>query len=70
MRWHPSDKYLAAATKKGVVVVDVTSGKHAVLAEKGGEALVWSNDGKTLAYNRKVGEYSQIFVVGFTGGEF
>ncbi len=70
VRWHPSDKYLAAATKKGVVVIDVTNGKHAVLAEKGGEALVWSNDGKTLAYNRKVGEHSQIFVVGFTGGEF
>jgi hypothetical protein len=70
VRWHPSDKYLAASTKKGVMVFDVRSGKSAVLAEKGGEALVWSNDGKSLAFNRKVGEFLQIFLVGFSGGEF
>lgn len=70
VRWHPSDKYLAAASKQGVIAIDVASGKTAVLAPMGGDALVWSNDGKTLAFNRKVGDQQQIFLVDFTGGEF
>ncbi|HEU0123916.1 MAG TPA: DUF3748 domain-containing protein [Bryobacteraceae bacterium] len=68
VRWHPSNKYLAASAKSGVIVVNVATGKTAVLTEKGGDALVWSNDGKTLAYNRRVGQYQQIFLSTFDGG--
>ena len=70
MRWHPSDTYLAASTANGIVVTNWTTGKSVSLTEKGGDALVWSNDGKTLAFNRKVGEHLQVFVVPFTAGGF
>ena len=69
-RWHPTDRYLAVSTGRGIAVSELATGKLTYLTEKGGEGLVWSNDGKTLAFNRKAGEYSQIFLVSFSGGAF
>ncbi|MCC6540123.1 MAG: DUF3748 domain-containing protein [Bryobacterales bacterium] len=70
IRWHPSGKFVAVSTGQGIAVTQFATGKTVFLTKKGGDALVWSNDGKTLAFNRKVGENAQIFLVDFTGGEF
>jgi hypothetical protein len=69
VRWHPTDKYLAVSTGRGIAVSELETGKLTYLTEAGGDGLVWSNDGKTLAFNRKAGAYQQIFLVGFSGGE-
>lgn len=65
VRWHPSGRYVAAATRKGIVAAEVATGKTRFLTEKAGDALVWSNNGKLLAFNRKVGAHLQVFLVDF-----
>jgi len=70
VRWHPSGKFFAAATKQNVIVTNVETGKTVNVTDKPGDALVWSNNGKTLAFNRRVGEHQQIFVVPFNADEF
>lgn len=70
IRWHPSGSFLAVSSGRGIAVTKVATGQTVFLTARGGDALVWSNDGKTLAFNRKVGEHMQIFLVDFTGGEF
>lgn len=69
-RWHPSGEYLAVPTKMGIAVVEWRTGNLAQLTAPGGDGLVWSNDGRTIAFNRKVGEYQQIFLAPFSAGVF
>lgn len=79
-RWHPSGNYLACVAGEKLLLVTTTPGdafgETKILSERSAVkgagapfALVWSHDGKTLAYNRKVptanGERTQIFVLGF-----
>lgn len=70
IRWHPSGKFLAASSPKGILVVAVAAGTVTYLTNQAGDALVWSNNGKTLAFNRTVGRFSQIFTVPFTADGF
>ncbi len=74
-RWHPSGKYLAHVAGTKIFVTDVSPGesfgKSRVLIDRGPApyGLVWSHDGKMLAYNRVVltdsRAVSQIFVFPF-----
>jgi len=74
-RWHPTGKFLASVAGTKIIVTEVAEGerfgKSRVLIDRGPApyALVWSHDGKTLAYNRIVPtggrEVSQIFVCDF-----
>lgn len=74
-RWHPSGKFLASVAGTKIIVTEVAAGerfgKSRVLIDRGPApyALVWSHDGKMLAYNRIVPtdgrEVSQIFVCDF-----
>lgn len=64
-RWHPSGHYLAVPARDGILVAGLTDGTQRVLASPTGTALVWSNDGKSLAFNRKVGDHLQIFLAAF-----
>jgi hypothetical protein len=67
-RWHPSDQYLAVSTGRGIVVSELATGAVTYLTGEGGDGLVWSNDGKMVAFTRKVGAYPQIFLAPFSGG--
>ena len=57
-RWHPSGKAIVCVAGTRIVVTAVEPGprfgKNIVLSERGPApfALVWSHDGKTIAYNR------------------
>lgn len=72
-RWHPSGNAIACIAGNRILVTDVRPGPHfgksTVVSQRSPDpfALVWSNDGKTLAYNRTVPtggkEVVQIFVV-------
>lgn len=72
-RWHPSGKFLASISGTKIVLTDVTPGstfgRSTTLIDRAPApyALVWSRDGKTLAYNRIISangkEVSQIFVI-------
>ena len=74
-RWHPSGDYLACVAGNQLLITDVrpgdSFGKSRVLIDRGPApyALVWSHDGKTLAYNRAVETdgktVTQIFVADF-----
>ncbi len=74
-RWHPSGDYLACVAGNKILITDVrpgeTYGESRVLIDHGPApyALVWSRDGKTLAYNRAVKTngktVTQIFVADF-----
>jgi len=66
LRWHPSGNSIAVQSENGVVAVCVKPGpqfgKSVWLTEHGvgvtaAEALVWSRDGKMLAFNRRVPTY-------------
>jgi Protein of unknown function (DUF3748)/WD40-like Beta Propeller Repeat len=71
-RWHPSGDNIVCIAGNRILITDVRPGPHfgqsTVLSDHGPApfALAWSNDGKTLAYNRtvKVGDKDviQIFV--------
>jgi hypothetical protein len=62
VRWHPSGKALAYIANNGVTITYLETkgqpGKTEFLTPQGGEvtrhSLVWSHDGKTLAYNKRV----------------
>lgn len=74
-RWHPSGKAVACVAGNKLLIVNVQPGaqfgKTRTLSDKGPApfALVWSHDGKTLAYNRTVKtegkDINQIFVLDF-----
>ncbi|MBS1830413.1 MAG: DUF3748 domain-containing protein [Acidobacteria bacterium] len=66
LRWHPSGNSIAVLSDNGVVAVCVKPGpqfgKSVWLTPHGtampaAEALVWSRDGKLLAFNRRVPTY-------------
>jgi hypothetical protein len=74
-RWHPSGHAIACVAGNRILVCDVRAGarfrQSAVLIERSPPsfALVWSHDGKTLAYNRIVKtqgkDVAQIFVADY-----
>lgn len=89
LRWHPSGNSIAVISDNGVAAICVRPGplfgktvwltRHGVDAPPA-EALVWSHDGKLLAFNRRVpttdstgrvvkdatgGDFRQIFLVEF-----
>lgn len=64
-RWHPSGRYIAVPARTGILVLDLAEGTERLLTSPTGTALVWSNDGKKLAFNRKVGDHLQIFLADF-----
>ena len=71
-RWNPSGRAIACVAGNRILITDVregdTFGKSTVLIDRAPApfALVWSHDGKTLAYNRTVKtegkDVAQIFV--------
>ncbi len=70
-RWHPSGDFIACVAGNKILVTDVRSGDSRVLIDRAPApfALVWSHDGRTIAYNRKVQtagkDITQIFVSDF-----
>ena len=75
VRWHPNGKVIVNISGTKIVATTVESGpnfgKSRILSDRAPEpfALVWSHDGKTIAYNRIVrtaeGEATQIFVTNY-----
>lgn len=75
-RWHPSGDVIASVSGNKILITDVRPGsnfgKSTVLSNRAPapSALVWSHDGKTLAYNRTVKTQgkpvTQIFVADYT----
>lgn len=75
VRWHPSGNTIVAVSGNQIVFTTVEPGPHFgkswVLSDHGPApfALVWSHDGNTLAYNRRVKvdgrETTQIFVADY-----
>ena len=71
-RWHPSGRAIACVAGNRILVIDVRPGRRfgqsTVISDRAPSpfALVWSRDGKTLAYNRIIKtdgkEITQIFV--------
>ncbi len=66
LRWHPSGNSIAVLSNNGVAVTCVKPGplfgKTYFITDQGGalpapEALVWSHDGRRLAFNRRVPTY-------------
>jgi dipeptidyl aminopeptidase/acylaminoacyl peptidase len=78
-RWHPSGHAITCVTGNRILVTDVRPGPRfghsTVLGDRPTApcALVWSHDGKTLAYNRIVKtdgkDVVQIFVTNDTAGD-
>jgi Tol biopolymer transport system component len=78
-RWHPSGHAIACIAGNRILVTDVRPGRRfgqsTVLSDRAPSlfALVWSNDGKTLAYNRIVQtegkDVMQVFVVDYAANE-
>ncbi len=74
-RWHPSGNVIACVAGNKILITQVKRGadfgKSTVLSDRAPApyALVWSHDGKTLAYNRKVKtdgkDITQIFVTDY-----
>jgi hypothetical protein len=59
-RWHPAGENIACVAGNRILITDVRPrphfGQSTVLSDRGPApfSLVWSNDGKTLAYNRTI----------------
>jgi Protein of unknown function (DUF3748)/WD40-like Beta Propeller Repeat len=78
-RWHPSGNVIAYVAGNRILVTDVRPGpqfgQSTVLSDRSPSAfaLVWSNDGKTLAYNRTIKtdrkDVIQIFVADYPGSD-
>jgi len=73
-RWDPSGKWVAFVRNDAIVVASVqpgeSFGKTRVLTDPAlgtPSNLVWSHDGKLIAFNRDVDGVQQIFVVTFDG---
>ena len=73
-RWDPTGRWVAFARNNAVVVASVrrddSFGKTRVLTDPAlgtPSNLVWSRDGKLIAFNRDVDGVQQIFVVPFDG---
>jgi hypothetical protein len=75
-RWHPLGRAIACVAGNRIVITDVEPGprfgRSTVVSDRSPApfALVWSHDGKTLAYNRTIRaegkDVIQIFVAGYT----
>lgn len=80
IRWHPSGNSIAVLSENGVAATCVKPGplfgKTVWLTSYGGsasaEALVWSRDGKMLAYNRRTPTYDAAgkLAKDFNGNDF
>ena len=80
VRWHPSGNSVAVISDNGIAAICVQPGPFFGasywLSQRGGsvpaEALVWSRNGKLLAYNRRVPTYdaSGKLVKDFNGNDF
>ncbi len=78
-RWHPSGNAIACVAGNRILVTNVRPGPRfghsKVVSERSSNpfALVWSNDGKTLACNRVVKtdgkDVIQIFVTHVSSGD-
>jgi len=79
VRWHPNGKAIVNVSGNRIIITSVEPGpdfgNSRVLSDQGPTpfALVWSHDGKTIAYNRIVEqnghEATQIFVTAFHENE-
>ncbi|MCA9229508.1 MAG: DUF3748 domain-containing protein [Planctomycetales bacterium] len=79
VRWHPSGNALVCVAGTRMVVTNVAPGprfgESRILSDRAPQpfALVWSHDGKTIAYNRRVmtagREITQIFVTDYDDHE-
>ncbi|NOY41224.1 MAG: DUF3748 domain-containing protein [Planctomycetes bacterium] len=77
VRWHPDGKAIVNVAGSRILVTTVESGpnfgKSRILCDCASEpfALVWSHDGKTIAYNRRIRvggrESTQIFALDYPG---
>ena len=66
--WHPDGQSLALVSDNCIMVLDVRSGKMRALTERTdvapcADAVVFSPDGKKVAFMRQHGEFTQISVV-------
>jgi hypothetical protein len=78
-RWHPSGRAIACIAGNRILVTDVRPGRRfgqsTVISDRAPSpfALVWSNDGKTLAYNRIIKtdgkDVTQIFVADYVAND-
>jgi Tol biopolymer transport system component len=65
--WHPQGKALALVCDNSVVLLDVASGEMHALTERtevppSGDAVVFSPDGKWVAFMREISGFNQIFI--------
>lgn len=78
-RWHPSGRAIAYVARNRILITEVAPvprfGRTLILSERAPApfALVWSHDGKTLAYNRTIPSHgkdvSQIFVADYAAND-
>jgi len=78
-RWHPSGQAIACVAGNRIFVTDVRPGRRfghsTAISDRAPSpfALVWSHDGKTLAYNRTIRtdgkDVIQIFVINYAANE-
>lgn len=68
VNWHPSAHRVAFVSDHSVMQCDIHSGDCQRLTPRtetppNGDAVVWSPDGKSLAYSRRVAGWNQLFTV-------
>lgn len=66
--WHPAGHSIALVCDNSVMTLNVESGEMRRLTERSenapcGDAVVFSPDGKKVAFMRQLGEFAQLFVV-------
>ncbi|QTF10616.1 DUF3748 domain-containing protein [Brenneria izadpanahii] len=69
--WHPRDRRLAFVCDNSIMLCDADSGKLVRLTARtenapSADAVVFSPDGRHIAYMREIGGFNQIFIVAAT----